>query len=243
MKLQSYLKSLGFKDRDVEVANQSMVHIAASEAASGPLALLFDTLVDRKGARPPAGIPVTIRIARAPRDRSLEDFQRSYEFAMRAHAFAATATAPGPACILGGLRGADVVPKPYCAGLDRSKGWYVMVLARTHGSKPLPSRPLAPYHVAAIERALLTLWILGVSMQAAVPDDVLLNRATGQVSVVNFVRATKVPTWRREEAVAGLTSPDAIARVWTPPAWLSKVTATPAVKAARATAWTWSPRC
>lgn len=172
---------------------------------------------------------------------SAQDLWRREEAGLHEHAAvrAASLRAPAPSlnCITNVFQVNPFVPRLYFSGYSEKMDAYVTVMEYAPGSPPT-SRTGAT-GLAAVERALFTLWIRGV----ALPD---LSREGVRVSadravIVDFTGA-RAPL-KNMNAVR--TSRNPLSHLlWDPPRWLhGLVRGAKGIDDARRAVWLWSAAC
>lgn len=167
----------------------------------------------------------------------------------------------GPPCLKEALVGRSFVPQPYFSGFDFQNQVFVLVMQRVAGVIPTMFRSPRPGdrnrqqkiravvdQTVAIERALLTMYLCGISFQRSQRSDVLIHHSSGKVSIVNFSRADKLFAFRRNRSIQGMIAANSIPIIWDPPEWLTRMLKHPdftpeLIKEARIRQWMWSDRC
>ncbi|NBS71840.1 hypothetical protein EBT31_23425 [bacterium] len=189
-------------------ATQRCAHIdGGGVGTASKLARFARDLEAFDGTLPPADVPVTVVLAATTRARDIHKAIRSSRATSK--------------CLDGPLQGTALTTPYYFSGVDSRVGACVVVMGRAMGRPP---RLQQIDEFAAVEKALLTLWILGFAATTATKSDVVFDRRTGTVTLVDCSRVVPVhATWRRSKA-ANTLSVSRTTRLfseWDPPAWLT----------------------
>lgn len=190
-----------------------------------------------RGARAfPHGAPLTLRtVFRRPQE-PLQDFLRREEAGVTQHAALRKSLRPAPPvpCLTDAFLTEPFVPRLLLAGYSPTLDAYMTVMEYAPGSTPSSKTPARG--VAAIERALFTLWIRGVALPGLGRAGVRVSGT--EVRVVDFSSAR--PPLKNVGAAARSQNP-LFPQLWDAPPWLRGMLS--GINAARRTAWVWSPDC
>lgn len=201
----------GFAQRMVRRITPRLASVAANVHAASKLARLARDLSAFDGVLPPADEAVSVLMLRGiPVDECVRA-RETHKLVRRARA--------SSKCLSNNIQGQTFVPSYYFSGFDSRVGVFVVVMGPTGGRPP---RLRTVDEFATVERALLSVWILGFSTVGVAKSDVLVRRGTA--TIVDFSRVNPVPSeWRRSKAANTLT----ISRTtqlfseWDSPLWLT----------------------
>ncbi len=220
-----------------------------AQAQLGRLRKELRRVVFPKNARPVAGgnAPRTVRVVfritdpRQPPE-PLQKFLKREEGGVRQHLDLLDPPARPPPrvdCLTNVFQLEPFVPRIHFAGYHPALDAYVTVMDYAPGSKPSPST--SPAGLAAVERALFTLWVRGVALPDISREGVRVSKAGA--TIVDFTN------WRNPmknlRAVQASRNP-LFSGLWDPPAWLPGLlrrTNAARLDTARRAAWLWSPAC
>lgn len=152
---------------------------------------------------------------------------------------AALSRPPPPAidCLTNAFQVDPFVPRVHFAGYHSALDAYITVMDYAPGNPP--SKRTRATGIAAIERALFTLWARGVALPD-IPADGVRVSAAGAV-VVDFTGA-RAPLKNR--AVVQSSRNPLFPELWDSPRWLPGLVRQAAgLEAARQAVWLWSPAC
>lgn len=232
--LRKYLVGKKLSPRSITVVTKKLAHIRPSTKAASQLARLARSLVRFEGSLPPADVPVSVIVLQHdPRVDTRQDFIRKASRARRILRYAAASSVSTP-CLANPIRGSRFVPRVYFSGYDDEAAAFVFVTRLVQGHSPRSELE----HVRA-EHALISLWILGISLKNSQRADILVHR--GSVTIVDvFGAAEQVQQWRRNKAATTLRISDATKQFaeWEPPAWLRLPAGAAATATIRQQIWT-----
>lgn len=219
--LQRYLRKKKIPESAVRLASPRVAHIAASLNTATKVAELARSLTQVDGSLPPADTPLTLLVLR--HDARLlpwEEFLQRCRSARTLHkqAYQASATSR---CLDHAIYGDEHVPRYYFSGADEREGIFLVALQQVQGH--VPRFQHNPKEFARVEKALLSLWILGFSSADVTKADVVVRR-DGTAFLLNFANVRPLSSqWRRTKAANTLSvsqTSQAFSE-WEPPAWLA----------------------
>jgi hypothetical protein len=198
---------------------------------------------------PPEG-PLTIQFTKLPRNSTHEDRQGFLDLCrygviqhMKVSAYQApTEGDPQVQCLINNFRAEKFVPQLYFAGYDPEMEVYIKVMAYAPGMSP--SQRTNPRGLAAIERALYTLWLRNISLQYIDRRHIVLDPKSLNVRILDFKEARK-PTKNTTNVIASSRNP-MYHQLWDPPAWFLEFwNQHPAdvMEAERGKVWVWATVC
>lgn len=198
---------------------------------------------------PPEG-PLTIQFTKLPRNSTHDDrnyFLRLCKYGILQHMKVSTRQGPTEEdpqvqCLINNFRAERFVPQLYFAGYDPEKEVYIKVMAYAPGMSPNPRTN--PRGLAAIERALYTLWLRGVSLQYIDKRHIFLDPKSLNVRVLDFTAARK-PTKNTADVIATSRNP-MYHQFWDPPAWFLELWnqhPTDVMESERGKVWVWATVC
>ena len=206
----AYLEKLGVAAR---MQNKETVHL--NEFQNLKFLVRAIGRQNIRGTRQPKGEPLTIKVIQAPTDISLRQFKMQCEQAARLHKKTRALCVSTECLAAGQLCATEIVPDLFFWGLDERERAFVLVMDRVKGNAPTARTDLPG--IVAVEKALFTLYILGVTMEASMSRDLLIDQSTLAVSIIDFRRARAVSyPWRSQSALKTL-SPNL--DTWEAPQW------------------------
>lgn len=153
------------------------------------------------------------------------------------HAPKYTAAPPVLDCITNVFQTETVVPRLHFAGYSPALDAYVTVMDYAPGTTPSARTTAAG--LAAVERALFTLWVRGVALSEIPRAGVRVSATTA--SVVDLVES-RAPM-KNLRAVQSSRNP-LFHELWDPPRWLvDLLRRAKGIDVARQATWLWSPDC
>jgi hypothetical protein len=190
-----------------------------------------------RGARAfPRGAPLTLRTVKRRPTEPLEDFWMREEAGVRQHVALRQTLRPAPPvpCLTDAFLTEPFVPFLYMAGYSPDLDAYVTLMEYAPGTTPSAKTPARG--LAAVERALFTLWLRGVALPGLSKSGVRVSGT--EVRVVDFTSAR--PPLKNVGAAARSQNP-LFPGLWDAPPWLRGMLS--GINAARRSAWLWSPEC
>ena len=195
-----------------------------------------------KSARPLGeNAPRTMRVVFRRPAEPLRVFLQREEAGVRQHVAlrqAPTRSPPVIECLTDVFQTDPIVPRLHFAGYHPTLDAYVTVMSYAPGAPP--SAGTSATALAAIERALFTIWMRGVALPDLPKGGVRVS-ATGAF-IVDFTGARS--PLKNVRAVQSSRNP-LFPELWDPPRWLPALVRRrgKALDAARRAAWLWSPAC
>lgn len=204
----------------------NLVHLKTGLGTASKLAALARDMDTFHGALPPIDTPVSLLLYREPLNDptvSFEDF-RDQCLAARDRHLAAQSGVATSKCLASNqkITGASFAPTYYFSGMDPLTHVFVIAMQRVVGRPMHAQGPDLSLETAKIERALVSLWIIGIDSQNVRKSDVFVH-SKGAV-VVDFANTGLVQSsWRRSKAANTLSISETTKRFseWAHPPWLN----------------------
>lgn len=137
---------------------------------------------------------LVVKFVRIYDKRGLEDTLRE----TRLHAFVSQSRVHGKPGYFPNIEGDVIVPKLHYANLVQIEGkwWFTTVMAVANGqplSKYLQQKPLTARVFVAVEKAIYSMWLVGVAHGDFHPGNVMYDARTGTATVIDLGFAVKLP--------------------------------------------------
>jgi hypothetical protein len=180
------------------------------------------------GARPPPG-GFVIKVARYSRKYGTwAEFIASNVHEASVHSYLSKKSTCAPVSCSGGkVCSADVVPEFHVAGSVRAAGLFVTIMEGVNGmllKRRFPSgSTMSPRHYALIEKAVATLWMVGVSHSDFHRGNAMIVN-DNRVVIIDFGMAVVLPAPLRQRIVRDLGNMPALSSSLANTVWYAKNT-------------------